>query len=532
MQRIAGTIILLEGWRRGLVAFLAGAVATLALAPFDLPFAGFLAFPVLVWLLDGAVGEPSRGSLGRLWPAFRVGWCFGFGYFVGGLWWLGSAMLVDVASFWWALPFAVFGLPAVLALYHGLAAALARSLWSEGGGRVFALAASFALAEYLRGFLLTGFSWNEIGLMVAPVPLMMQSLAVVGVHGLTFAAVLVFAAPALIVGSPALRSLTLAVAGLLTVAHLGYGAFALSRGTPSPVEGVALRIVQPNILQSQKWDAAEAERIFATLLDLSGRGRGEGQDETLVVWPESSVPFILTDSPEGLARVAAALEPGETLLAGAARAEGPREDPDRRYYNSVLVIDDEGTIVDARDKVHLVPFGEYLPFQDTLEAMGITQLTQLPGGFSAGTTREPVRLADGVSFLALICYEIIFQDEISLPDDPAERPGFILNITNDAWYGTTPGPYQHLRSAQASAVAYGLPLVRAANTGVSVVTDARGREIAGLGLNQEGVVASTLPAPLPETVFSRVRNLPFLFILLFGFAVALRERWRLSRPMH
>lgn len=519
MQPIAGRIMLLEGWRRAGLAFAAGLVATFALAPYDLPFVGFLSFPVLVWLLDGAAADPGRGVLRRLAPAFRIGWCFGFGYFLGGLWWLGSAILVDAGEFWWALPFAVVGLPAVLAIYHGLAAALARALWSEGAVRILALAFAFAAVEYARGILFTGFPWNQIGMMAAPTPLMMQSLAVVGLHGLTLASVVVFSTPALLAGRGRGRAGLAALALLLTAGHLGYGAWRLAQETPGFAPDIALRIVQPNILQSQKWDAAEAERIFATLLSLSAeREDGPAEGETLVVWPESAFPFIFTDQPDAVGRLAETLLPGETLLAGAARAEGSTQ-AERRYYNSLLVIGEDGTILDARDKVHLVPFGEYLPFQDELESLGISQLTQLPGGFSAGLERSPVPLSATLTFLPLICYEIIFQDEIEgLPQADA-RPGFILNVTNDAWYGTTPGPYQHLRHAQASAVTFGLPLVRAANTGISVVTDAQGREIAGLGLGLEGVVASRLPRPAGPTIFSQVGNLPFLLALI-GAAIA------------
>lgn len=530
MQSIAGRIILLDGWRRAVLAFIAGLIATFALAPYDVPLVGFVSFPILVWLIDGAVGEPGRGPLKRLAPAFGVGWFFGVGYFLGGLWWLGAAILVDAAEFWWALPFAVLGLPAVLAFYHAAAAALARLFWSEGGGRILALAAAFSLAEFARAHLLTGFPWNEIGMMAAPTPLAMQSLSLVGLHGLTLAAVIVFAAPAMVVGQGRGRTSVAALALILAVGHLGYGAYRLSQPSPGYVADVDLRIVQPNILQSQKWDAEEAERIFARHLELSADRTGEEAAETLVVWPESAFPFILTDQPDAIARLADTFVPGETLLAGAARAEGERG-TERLFYNSLLVIGEDGTIADARDKVHLVPFGEYLPFQAELESLGISQLTQVPGGFTAGADRSPVTLPFGASFLSLVCYEIIFQDEIEVSGAESERPGFLLNVTNDAWYGRTPGPYQHARHAQASAVTFGLPLVRAANTGISFVTDATGREIAGLDLGLTGVVRSPLPSAGEPTVFSRLRNLPFFLALALVAvgAVAFRASGRQKR---
>ena len=422
----------------------------------------------------------------------------------------------------------MLGLPAVLAIYHGLAAALARAFWSDGGGRILALAGAFALAEYARGVLFTGFPWNEIGLTAAPMPLMMQSLTLVGLHGLTLAAILVFAAPAMIAGGRTARAPVAVLAVLLSLGHLGYGAYRLGWQSPGHVETVRLRIVQPNILQSQKWDAEEAERIFARLLELTAERRPAAEGEqTLVVWPESAFPFILTDRPDAVTRLGDTLLPGETLLAGAARAEGSTE-TERRYYNSLLVIDEDGTIVDARDKVHLVPFGEYLPAQDALEGMGLTQLTQLPGGFTPGARQGAVTLGGGVSFLPLICYEIIFQDEIEAAGD-GPRPGFILNVTNDAWYGETPGPHQHLRHAQASAVAFGLPMVRAANTGISLVTDALGRETAGLGLGESGTIDAALPMPGEATIFSRFGNVPFFAALGLFFVAAAALRLKVSR---
>ncbi|BDA87077.1 apolipoprotein N-acyltransferase [Aureimonas sp. SA4125] len=510
MRELAARVVLMDGWRRAVLAMLAGAITALGLAPVDFFAAGFVGFPLLVWMLDGAAGNPAAGALRRLAPAFRIGWSFGFGYFVAGLWWLGAAMLNDGNAFLWAIPLAVLVLPAILAVYYGLAAALARAFWVDGPWRILALAVSFSLVEILRGMLFTGFPWNEIGVMAAPVPLLMQSVSVVGLHGMTLAAVFVFAAPALWV-APRDRAPALVLAALLAVAHAGFGAYRLATAENPTDAGVAVRVVQPNIAQTEKWDAAEADRNFARLVQLTEtRPETPLAAKTLIIWPESSVPFLLTERPDAIARLATALQPGETLIAGAARAER-RDDAAPRYYNSVYVIDEEGVIVDARDKTHLVPFGEYLPFQSFLEGLGLRQLASLPGGFSAGADRSPVMLAGIPAFLPLICYEIIFQDEIDR--SAAKRPGFIVNVTNDAWYGNTPGPYQHLRQSGLTAVALGLPLVRSANTGVSVVTDAYGRTIDGLALGSAGTLEVKLPVVAPFTVFSRVGNLPYWILI-------------------
>ncbi len=522
LERLADRILLLEGWRRALVAFLAGALAVLGLAPFNLPLVGFVSFPLLVWLLDGAAGDPHRGALGRLGPAFFTGWFFGFGYFVAGLWWLAAAVLVGGDAFLWALPFAVFGLPALLAIYFGLAAILARLLWSDGPLRIFALAFAFALAEFGRARLLTGFPWNEIGGMAAPVPLAMQSLAFVGVHGLTLGALVIFAAPAVLADRRG-QWPVLCIAGLLLAAHLGTGAWRLSGASDDDVQGLTLRVVQPNIQQSTKWDEAAAEANFQRLLDLT-RAPSPEIGRMLVIWPETAFPFLLTERPDAVEKLAETLQPGQTLVAGAVRIE---DLPNNDYlaYNSVYVIDETGEIRDARDKLHLVPFGEYLPFQDLLESWGVNQLTNMPGGFSAGAARRPVAIDGAPSFLPLICYEIIFPEEITAGEG-ADGASFIVNVTNDAWYGNTPGPYQHLRQSQMTAVALGLPLVRSANTGISVVTDAFGRLRDGLALGSTGTIDIPLPVAAPPTAYARWRDLPFLAGLALAALAALGGRLR------
>ncbi|WP_245396447.1 apolipoprotein N-acyltransferase [Jiella sonneratiae] len=533
VDRLAGRVMLLEGLPRILAAILAGAVAALALPPLDFPAAAFIAFPVLVWLLDGVGARRSLAA--TLLADFLVGWLFGFGYFVAGLWWLGSAMLVNAAAFAVFIPFAVLGLPAILAVYYGLATMLARRFWPDSAFRILVLAAAFALMEWLRSFVLTGFPWNEIGVLAAPTPLLMQVVSLIGVHGLTLAAVIVFAAPA-VIGDRHGRMPVLAIAGLLVAADLGYGYHRLATHPTTFVDGVELSVVQANIAQSDKFDEEAAQRIFSRQIAVTEKGREarakpaasespasakvvavEPQGRTLIVWPESSLPFVLTERPEAVARLADMIQPGETLIAGAPRVE-PTASGGERLYNSVLVVDDNGEIVDARDKVHLVPFGEFLPLERYLSRLGIMNLSEMPGGFSAGTERSAVELAGAPAFLPLICYEAIFPADIAASLGGA-RPGFIVNDTNDGWFGETPGPYQHLRLAELSAVAVGLPLVRAANTGISVVTDPFGREIDALALGATGTIESRLPAAAAPTPYSRLRNLPFFVLLAATFIV-------------
>ncbi|MBL8579836.1 MAG: apolipoprotein N-acyltransferase [Mesorhizobium sp.] len=479
MERLAGRIILLWGWRRLSVAFLAGALLVLTQAPYDFFAAGFISFPVLVWLLDGITGGASARPLKRLRPAFATGWWFGFGYFLAGLWWIGGAVLVEADSFAWALPFAVVGIPLLMAFYYGFAAMLARLLWSNGLGRIAALAFAFGLAEWLRGFLFTGFPWNSVGFAAMPTPLLMQSVAITGVVGMNALAVFVFAMPALLAGGHGRRA-GLIAASLLVVAHIGFGAARLNAPEQPASSTLAVRIVQPSIDPAEKWDESVRDRIFATTLDLSTRATTEGQPApTLIVWPETSVPFLFTERPEALAAIGEMLKPGQMLLAGVIREEetGGAAPFD---YNSIVAINDAGEIVGAVDKVHLVPFGEYIPFADLAKRFGLTQLVAGPMNFTAGSQRRPLQLPGGVAAAAFVCYEIIFPDMVGV-DVASSR--LIVNLTNDAWFGDTPGPYQHFRQAQIRAVENGLPVLRAANNGISGVIDARGRVIDALALN-------------------------------------------------
>jgi apolipoprotein N-acyltransferase len=485
----------MSGWRRALLAFAMGALAVLGQPPYDFFAACFVAFPILVWLLDAASADRPQSMIGAMLPAFSVGWWFGFGYFLAGLWWLGNALLIEAESFAWALPLAVIALPAALALFWGLAAAIAQPFWHGESTRIAALAFGFGLSEWLRAVAFTGFPWNAIGYAAMPVPLLMQSSAMVGLFGMNALAVFVFAAPALL-AAPRPAKAGLALAAFIVAAHVGFGVWRLSTADAAGNgETLSFRIVQPSIDQTQKWDAQVREEIFARHLDLTRRA-GEGAPPAIIIWPETSVPFLLSARPDALAAIGAALGEEQMLLAGAVRAEG--EGPRTRFYNSLVAIAGNGEIVDAADKLHLVPFGEYLPFADLLEALGLQTIAEVPGRFSAGGQRRLLELGKGMLALPLICYEIIFPNEVIRE---AEKADIIINVTNDAWYGDTPGPHQHFRQAQLRAVETGLPLLRSANNGISGAVDPYGRIIDALALNAVGAVEGVLslkrpPAPL------------------------------------
>ncbi|RWP49599.1 MAG: apolipoprotein N-acyltransferase [Mesorhizobium sp.] len=530
MKRLAGRIILLWGWRRALVAFLAGALAVLAQAPYDFFAVCFVSFPLLVWLLDGATGEASDGWFRRLRPAFAIGWWFGFGYFLAGLWWIGSALLVEADSFAWALPFAVVGIPLALAFFYGFATAVARLLWSNDIGRIAALGFGFALAEWLRDFLFTGFPWNAVGYAAMPVPLLMQSVSVTGMVGMNALTVFVFSLPALLAARRHVR-LGAALLVVLVSAHVGFGYIRLAAPEKPAERSLDVRIVQPAVDLSEKWDASVPDRIFATLMGLSAKAPETGHDKPqLILWPETSVPFFFAQRPDALTALGEMLGDGQMLIAGVVREEGgSAANADRRYYNSVVAIDDKGEIADAVDKVHLVPFGEYLPFADLLGRFGLKQLVAGPMTYAAGNERHPIALPGGIRALPFICYEVIFPDLVAVDATSAE---LIVNVTNDAWFGDTPGPYQHFRQAQIRAVENGVPLLRAANNGISAVVDPRGRILDALAIDARGAIDVHVPISNQSVVSSSQRRINGLLIMLLlglaAFALNVRQRLRVN----
>lgn len=506
MERLAGKIMLSNGFGRVAIAVLSGAIAALALPPFGIFAAPFISFTLLVWLIDGTTGGPRGGVWSRGWKTFLVGWLFGLGYFVAGLWWLGNALLLEAEDFAWALPLAILGLPACLAVFYGLATMLANLLWSDGWGRVAALSASFGLLEWLRSFVLTGFPWNAVGYGLMPIPLMMQTSNLVGIFGMSMIAVFVFSSPALIGTKKGLLP-GLTLAAFMMLFHIGYGAYRLQQPLDVAADAMTVRIVQPSIDQSRKMLNEDRAEIFREHLRLSALPPTAGQKKPdLIVWPETSVPFILSQNPDALEDIANTLEDGQILLTGAVRMEDAGAGQAPRYYNSVYAIDSQGQIIGATDKVHLVPFGEYVPFENVLRSWGIENLVSLPGGFSAAASREPITLPSGQTLTSFICYEIIFPGEV--PAD-IERSTAIVNVTNDGWFGDTPGPYQHFQQARIRAVETGIPVIRAANTGISAIIDPMGRIAAGLDYGQTGIIDSTLSRSATGVITSDMQQLHF-----------------------
>ncbi len=535
MSRLAHFVVLAVGWRRYAIAFAAGAIGALAMPPLGFVPALIVTMSVAVWLLDGCGGKHEPGLLlPRLRAAALAGWFLGFGYFIGGLYWLGAAFLVEADRFAWALPLGVLGLPAALAIFPASGFALALLLWSPGPARVLALAFGLGVAETARGYLFTGFPWNAFGMAFGQYAPLAQSASIVGLHGLTPVVIALCAAPATLADMNPRRwfATPAAIAGFCLAIIAGLSVWRLDAGTVEMTPNVRLRIMQPNLPQDAKFRPAAGPEILRRYLDLSDRSTSPSVsglvNVTHLIWPESAFPFVLAREPQALNMIGSMLGSHTILLTGAIRLDASRGDGNA--YNSLLAVDGKGAIIGSADKVHLVPFGEYLPASRFLRSIGLRQFIALPGGFTAGATRRPMSVPGLPPFQPLICYEAIFPGEVTpdmSPGEGAERPAFLLNVTNDGWFGLTSGPYQHLAQARLRSIEEGLPLVRAANTGISAVIDPYGRIVRELPLGVAGILDSQLPKPIPPTIFSRHPIAPAAAIYFALFLLSLAGRRRM-----
>lgn len=512
-DRIRGIVCGLAGWRRRGFTFFLGVLATAALPPVHAVPVLVVSFTGLVWLSDA-----SRSKIG----AFGCGWWFGLGYFAAGLYWVSFAFLVEAAKFGWMIPFAIAGLAAVLAVYCGAAVLATRLSGCTGPGRVLVLAASWTSLEWLRGIAFTGFPWNPLATVWTPWDAMVQIASVTGVFGLSLVTVIAAAAPAAVSGrAGAGRWLPLGFAGALIVAVWAGGAWRLAGAGIASVPGVMLRIVQPNIDQKLKWRRDLRDGHFARYLELSRTGNGVAGKTTdritHVIWPETAATFVVANDAAKRRIMAAAAPAGGLLLTGSVRTT-PRGTERFKAWNSLHAIDPGGKIVATYDKFHLVPFGEYVPLRSILK---LTKLTAGRSDFSFGHGPRTLAL-DGLPPVSpLICYEAIFPGQVV---DPNARPEWLLNVTNDAWFGLSSGPYQHFAAARFRAVEEGLPLVRAANTGISAIVDAYGRITAYLGLGRLGVLDGRLPRAIAAPPFARFGN--WVLLIVICCVAALGFVWR------
>ncbi len=491
-------------WRVLAAGVVLGVVAALGQAPFGL-------WPATVLGLAG--GYALLGAAPRLRKAAWTGWAFGLGYFGLALVWIVQPFLVDVGRHGWMAPFALVFMAGGMALFWGAGFALARWLSPAGRHGWLAFGLALAAAEYLRGTILTGFPWGGPGLAWIDTGAA-QLAAYVGALGLT---VLSFAAAAALWQAFSGRRIWAGgtvVAGFVAAMLLGA---VLGRGpVPERAEPVTLRLIQPDAPQHLKWEPDWIKVFYDRAMALTA-APPEGAAPDLVIWPETAVPTLLGDAPDIQADIAAAAAPAR-VIAGLRRLEG------NRGYNSAVLFDPEGRAAQIYDKHHVVPFGEYMPLGDLLDDFGIHGLATREGyGYSSGPGAALMDLPGALgTALPLICYEAIF------PADLRAAPGradWILQLTNDAWFGTFSGPQQHLVQARFRAIEFGLPFVRAANTGVSAVIDARGHIVAALPLNVAGKLDAALPGALPPTIYARWGDMPLgiALVLVFGWLLSARR---------
>ena len=527
IDRLSNWLILSYGWQRALIVLLSGALSALALPPYGLWPVLFVTMPVMAWVMDGAGSAPFWSRLGQ---GALVGWLFGFGFHLAGLHWIGEAFLVDGAAFSWAMPLGVVALPMGLALFHALGLGLAAVVWPGNAARVLALAAGCTCADIVRSYAFTGFPWNSIGYVVDSSLIFLQSASLMGLFGVGFVVVAVAALPAAIwpLGDSSKLLKTALVGGLLvSVSALGgYGYQRLKLNQTSYVDGQIVRIVQPNIKQTEKWKPENRIDIIRTYLELSDRAASPSVsgigDVTHIIWPESALPLYLLESQPLLAQVAALLPDTSYLLTGNNRRD------QTGFYNSLILIDGGGVPIKAYDKQKLVPFGEYMPLAETMTKLGMEQISQLKLGFNHGLS-SPDMMVPGLGVVrALICYEAIFP---RLSATKSLRPNLLLNVTNDAWFGFSAGPYQHFAQARMRAVEQGLPMLRAANTGISAVIDPNGRVLERLEMGQRGVLDSPIPNFLEVTTFTRFQHWPAFVMILLSFLICMAHLSRVKlRP--
>ncbi|MFN7222436.1 MAG: apolipoprotein N-acyltransferase [Paracoccaceae bacterium] len=484
-RRFAGVRV----WRSLAVDALAGATIALGQAPLS---AWYLAFPALVWAMVRMV-RPATAA-GSAWTGLFVG----AGYFGASLNWIVSPFFVDPWTYGWMAPFAVV----LMAFGFGLFWSVAALVASRFPQRALALAAMLGLVELLRGYILTGFPWALIGHLWHDVPIV-QSVSLIGATGLTVATLAVAALPLLF------RWWGGGMAAVALFAAAGYGQWRLDQPDPVP-RTASLRLVQPNAEQHLKWDPGEARVLFQRQLDFTR----DGVPADLTIWPETAVPYLLEYSPE-VAPILAAASGGNKVAVGIQRVEGDRG------WNSLRVIEGEGEVSATYDKFHLVPFGEYMPMGDFLQDwFGIGAFAaQVGNGYSAGTGPQVLDLGPRLgTVLPLICYEAVFPQ---IPRAAPQRPDWMLQITNDAWFGTLTGPFQHFEQARLRAIEQGLPLIRVANTGVTAVIDAHGRVVQVLPFGIAGYLdVPAVPGALEPTPYARWGEWPALLILTGLFALA------------
>lgn len=508
----------LSGWRLYLTMFFSGVLAVFAFAPLHLTFLLYPAFSVLMFAL---VTQKSSGR------AFIIGWWWGGGYFAAGLYWVAMALMVDGWRFAWLIPFAIFGFALGFGLFVAIGASLSHRLAKNSlPGAVLLFGASWSVLEWVRSWLLTGFPWNLLGSVWAFSDYALQSAAFIGTYGLGLVTVIAAGAPiAFVRGHFKFAMLSILIPATL----FGFGAIRLAGVPFENVDGVRLRLVQPNISQRDKWNPDLVASHMITQIEMGAQKSVNAKSPTHIIWGETQAPFFLAEHQPWIKKIASQTPVGGLSIIGAPRRLSADGEP-FRVANSMIVIDaDKSAISNIYDKFHLVPFGEYVPLADILP---IEKITNGAGAFTPGPGIVTMALKGLPPVSPLICYEVIFPLGVAKKDPVTNlRPSWLLNLTNDAWYGKTQGPHEHFALARMRAIEEGLPLVRVANTGISGVVDGYGRVRAKSQLGVRAIIDSDLPKAIVQPLYSSVGNgIPLgmaIFFAIVGLVVAKCKRQNL-----
>jgi len=504
-----------SGFPRYLAAFAAGVLASFAFPPFDAFPVLWVSFPVLYLLLLAA-------GTGR--QAFGLGWSFAFGLLMVSLHWISGSLFVDIKSFWWALPFALAGLPALFSLYYALAV---WGAWRWGVRRAegpLVLALLWFGAELARGHLFTGFPWDMLGYVWGDWLWPLQVVSVIGLEGLTLLTLVLVLLPSLFALTDTRKALIANGLGLMVlVALVAAGGWRLQGRVPAFVEGVTLRLVQPEQAQAMKWRQDQKQTNFEELMALSFDAPS-AVPITHYIWPETATAYHLAEDPLLRSALAARMAKDTVLLTGVLRRQ-PQEDGTLAFYNSLIGMDARGNVIAGYDKHHLVPFGEYMPLRSLIT---VDAIAMKGSDFTAGDGPRTLRVPRLPPFGALICYEVLFSGDVL---DPADPPALFVNVTNDAWYDHTMGPEQHFAIARARAIEEGIPLVRAANKGMTGVVDPYGVAVLAPFDGKAAFLDAALPQALPARTFwvrhrEGAQVLASILLLCIGFI-----RFFYSRPL-
>ncbi len=463
----------------------------------------FYLWSVLMLCLSAFWGLFTSFAQDKKYLSYLAGFLFGFGYFVSSLWWIGNALLVGGNPYKWVYPLAVCGLPTLLALFTMVACALHRHFIA--GRSLISFIAFVGLlwaSEFARGTLFSGFPWNLFGMAWTNNLPMLQTLSIGGVYFLSFLTIFMFTTPAFIIKGAAkkwIRGSVASIAILCATSSYYYGLNRLHQNPTTFNKDVVVQLMQPDIPQEDKWDSDKQWDNYRSLMSLiEPVDKFESTKTRVLVMPETALTYHEFQTPQAMDALRGRLnsydEKNVYVLSGALLRD------DVGYHNSLIVLDKSANFLESFDKFHLVPFGEYIPFQKYIPIPTITQFSGFVSGDGPHTLSQP----ELPSFSPLVCYEVIFPGAVVSKTEP--RPDWLVNVTNDAWYGISPGPFQHMAQAQYRAIEEGLPMVRAANTGISVVIDAYGRIVKATGLYHQSNTETLLPNPAPETLYSKLHR--------------------------